>query len=1099
MNCLHLCRNLLIISCLVSITTSASSDEKPLRIWGGNHGWAGWTSAGSGWETTKRERFGNPHLDTAHVESSETGTGTWRSPVFTISGQMIRFIVGGWSGIGGDSGSAFRLCDAADGSVLRASNPPQKNDFTTIEWYTRDIFGKPVYFEALDNCSDPGYAWLALADVREISLGKPKNPRNYALITSAANSFGIWGILTHDAVNRPTDSYLSSLCDGESGTGSIKSPAFTVNVPSIKMKLRGWDGVRGDAGRNRIELLDESTGELLTTVKMPLSDLPVDVSIDTSAFIGRKVCLKFEDNNMETSFAWMGVDAIDAGPDLRVEFNAASDLKGWRTDLVPASVIEQFGIPFYTNLKQISDGEIKLGIKAERLLLLGMNPPDSRWCWVGDSFGEIQVQYADGKTERYPLILGESLWWGKRFFTYPEPFTNFPNARMAFKDTLRLYPQKPVQNGMYIASINLRKDSIVEKINIISDPKSGNASYVYGISAELADKASADGFTTATSGITPRDLNGFLSAKSLRLVGTDAVSAKQKIDSLRNIMYCTEESFSKEFPVTIPAGYKGPRITFKGDSMADLVTNIFNFNADDMTKKVTSDGIYHTSTKGAAWYGYEGFGCFTMNEAQTTRMYAGVYFYEAWTRDLGRTLNELIALGYLGKAKLCADWCFKMARVWEEGNTPNLLLNGKRLPRHICRILQMPGTGVGEGCFENDGHGLTSLFIYNLWRKLPNQDEWLRPRWRDVKGLGDWVVWQLEHKDLSKATDVLWSDSEGSGWNVTTGYSVYCDLAQVEALRGLTIMAESIGEKSTADKWRKTADALLVGINKEYIENDPKYGETWTKKFAGFGISSTLGPIILPTDRIGFDFGSNYPEWNKYNIAAYQRVKDGFNLNAFGYGQGFIIQSALLLDKMQDADELIRLAARAVYNPTHRPYIVPENVIVNSDKTVFSRAGDIGNGVQQAEILKAIRIMAGIDDNIPPAFRIMPRIPESWRGITVESMPVLIQSGDTLTISKISYDYTLTSTGASLKLTSDKPLPETSVRLGPVTPLRQQPNDDGLESNIQYEIVNPQYHKPDIKINGIESSGWITESGDSTWVWIKLPAGEKTYVVEMKM
>lgn len=1090
---------MILLAIIASVTSLPGCAEKSIQTWGGTHGWKGWTSTGSGWETTKRERPGDPHPGTLHAESSETGTGAWRSPVFTISGELVRFTACGWNGLAGGAGSAFRLCSASDSSVLKSTNPPQQNDFTTYEWYTKDILGKQVYFEAVDNCPDAGYAWLALADIREISLGKPVNPRRYALISSTFSSFGTWGILTHDAVGRPTESHLSSVRNGESGTGMIKSPAFTVNTPQIQLKLRGWDGIKGDAGKNHVELIEESSGKILASVKMPLSDLPVNVSIDTSAFIGQKVCLKFIDSNSDSTFAWMGVDAIDAGSDYRVGFNTTSDLKGWRTDSASASIFEQFGIPFFTNMKQISDEEIPLGIKAQRLLLLGMNPPDSRWCWVGDNFGDIKVQYADGKTESYPLILGESLWWGKRFFTYPEPFTNIPNARKAFRVTLNLYPQKPVQNGMYIASINLRKDSAVEKITISSNPKSGNASYIYGVSAELAKGATADGFTIESSGITPDDLNKFLAARSLRPSGSDEASAKQKIDNLRNIMYCTDASFPKVFPLTIPAGYKGPRIYFKGDSTADLVSNIFNYNVDDMTKKVTADGMYHTSTKGAAWYGYEGFGCFTLNEAQTTRMYAGVYFYEAWTRDLGRTLNELIDLGYLDKAKLCADWCLKMARVWEEGNTPNLLLNGQRLPRHICRILQMPGTGVGEGCFENDGHGLTTSFIYNLWRKLPDRDEWLRPRWRDIKGLGDWVVWQLEHKDLSKATDVLWSDSEASGWNVTTGYSVYCDLAQVEALRGLTLMAESIGQKSTAEKWRKTADDLIAGINKEYIDNDPKYGETWTRKFAGFGLSSTLGPIILPTDRLGFNFSSNYPEWNSYNIAAYQRVKDSFYLNAFGYGQGFIIQSALLLDKMQDADELIRLASRAVYNPTHRPYIVPENVTPNSDKTVFSRAGDLGNGVQQAEMVKAFRLMAGIDDKIPTSLRIMPRIPKSWRGTKVDAMPAFIESNRILTNAKVSYDYTLTSTGASMKLTSDTPLPETKIRFGPFNPLYQLPDDDTSESPIQYEAVNPQYHKPDIKIDGIKSSGWITESGDSTWIWITLPAGAKSYTVEMKL
>jgi len=145
------------------------------------------------------------------------------------------------------------------------------------------------------------------------------------------------------------------------------------------------------------------------------------------------------------------------------------------------------------------------------------------------------------------------------------------------------------------------------------------------------------------------------------------------------------------------------------------------------------------------------------------------------------------------------------------------------------------GTEVGGGCFENDGHGLTSLFIYDLWRHLPNRDEWARARWQDIQGLGDWVVWQLQHPELSKATDVLWSDSEASNWPVATGSSVYCDYACIEALYGLAEMADSIGEKADGDKWRTTADKLRAGCERNYIEDDPKYGKIWTLKNAGFG------------------------------------------------------------------------------------------------------------------------------------------------------------------------------------------------------------------------------------------------------------------------
>lgn len=1074
--------------------------EEPLRyIGGGPQGWDGWKSTGDGWKTTNQERLGNIFPKTVHFESSETGVGALRSPDFVVKGGMIRFAAGGWNGWENDSSSAFHLKNSADGKILRSVDPPQMNEFSTYEWYVRDLIGKKVYFEASDECNEAGFAWLSLSYVQEISLGKTSDDHKYALIPINKNSYGAWGILSHDAVKRPAEPYLSSLItSGESSVGIIRTPDFIVNASSIKIMAMGWDGNDGSANKNRIELVESSTQKVLSTLSPPLSDIPSPISFDTSNILGKKVFLRFVDANSDIQFAWMGIHSIDAGDNFRIRLDAASKLKGWKSNAAPEALIEQFGIPFLTNMKSAFMDEVKLGIEAKRLLLLGMNVPDDSWYWIGDKLGEISVRYRDGSIDRYPLIVGESLWWGKRFDLYQEPFTNFADARKAFKDSINLYPQKPVSNGMYIASIETKKGGIIESVAIEPNPTSMQFGKIFGITAELSDNSKLySRFSTAKGVVLDNSLLEFYSSKSLRKSNSNQDIAKNGTNTLRNIMYCTPENFPNDFAVDEVSGYTGPKISFDGDKYAKLVTNIFNHNADDMTYKVTDDGVYHTSTYDAAWYGYNGFGCFTLDENAPTRNHSGFYYDEAWTRDLGRTLLELISLGYTDKAKLCADWCLKMARIWEEGDSPDLLIDGKRLPRHIHRILQFPSTIVGAGCFENDGHGLTAMFIYNLWKRLPDRDEWLRSRWVDIKGLGDWVVWQLENKDISRATDVLWSDSEGSGWNITTGYSIYCDLPQIEALRGLTIMAESIGENETADKWRKVADGLKAAAEREYIEKDDKYGMTWTTKYAGFGLSSTLGPLILPSDLRGFKTESNYPEWYSYNEAAYQRIKDTFRLNAMGYGEGFIIQSALLLDKMSDAEELVKLTAKAIYNPTHRPYIVPENVAANEDNTVFCRMGDLGNGVQQAEILKAIRLMAGIDDADQTMLRIMPRIPKSWNKAVVKEMPALIGNDGEWVNSKISYDLDIKRDSAMMTINSDKELQGLSLRLGPFDPkLLKEPSDG---NNIAQANAEEAYREPEITVNGAKHNGQLIMSGDSHWIWITISEANNKYAVEVKM
>ncbi|MHB1001046.1 MAG: hypothetical protein ACYC27_17525 [Armatimonadota bacterium] len=1075
-----------IISALILLTFIAvpCSAEKTLRVLGGGEqGWQGWTSEGSGWQPTSRARMGDPTPSKAHMESSEEGTGSWKSPVFTVQGQMIRFTACGWDRRSVDDGSAFRLCLAENGQVLRSTPPPQSNDFTVFEWYVRDLQGKKVYFEAADRFSDFGYAWLGLARVEEIELGRPKQSRTYAAIPADSGNLGAWGILTHDAVGRPTSRFLSSACEGEKGIGVIRTPAFTVKVSKILLSFRGWDSRFGGSEMNRVEVVDEGTGEILMKIAPPLSDLPQTNEIDTDGLIGRKICLRMVDDDARDTFAWMGIDKIDAGEEFRVDFANGGDITGWRSNISPIAMYEQFGIPFMTRGKSITkEGnttDISLGIDARRLFLLGMNTPDSSMYWVGDKLGEIQVAYEDGIIDRYPLTVGESLWWGKRFYTYPEPFTTMKEPRKAFIDSIKLYPQGPVQNGMYLASIDLRQGVKVKSISIIDDPKTLGTAVIFGLTAEVDKGATGGGYSLIEGGSIPDDLDAFIKSHSLRKTGDNDKRASERLNRLRNFMYCTPESFPKDFKVSIPKGYKGPQIRFDGDSWSRLMTNIFHYNADDMAQKVDPEGVYHTSTAGAAWYGYDGFGCFTIDTRQVTRNYAGFYYGEAWTRDLGRTLMELVSLGQIEKAKACADWCMKMARVWEEDQSGRLKINGTTIPRHICRIFQMPGVGVGEGCFENDGHGLTAMFIYNLWKRMPadERDDWLRTRWRDIKALGDWPGWQLTHKDISRATDVLWSDSEGSGWNASTGSSIYCDLPQIQALRGLASMAESIGQSETAKQWQSVADGLKSAGDKAFVEMDPKYGMTWTTTNAGFGDQGTMGPIILPTDLYGFDYQSNYPEWAEYNKAAYQRIKDKFHLNAMGYGEGFIIQSALLQDRMSEASELIHMTARAIYNPSHRPYIVPESVALHPDGITSARMGDLGNGVQQAEIVKAIRLMAGVDDANPSRLKIMPRILTEWNGVSVHEMPITVESGDVLRNGKLSYTFRKTQTGASFKVTSDCGLPETSVRLGAFKSLP----------------VNTR-----VTVNGTKAVCTVQQSGDSWWLSFTLPKGMSRYAVSVE-
>ncbi|HEV2319213.1 MAG TPA: hypothetical protein VGV18_05650, partial [Verrucomicrobiae bacterium] len=420
-------------------------------------------------------------------------------------------------------------------------------------------------------------------------------------------------------------------------------------------------------------------------------------------------------------------------------------------------------------------------------------------------------------------------------------------------------------------------------------------------------------------------------------------------------------------------------------------------------------------------------------------------------------------LGYTNDALRCANWALQMAHRWE--TDPRLKIKGAAVPQHFSMFVDRPD----RGSYENDGHGLTTLFIYKIWQRLPDRDEWLHEHWPDVKGLGDWILWQFDHPEISKATNgLLHTLSESSGGN---GYSVYPDCICMDALRGLAKMADSIGETGSASQWRARADKMQAAITKHYIITDPKYGRVWTLEHSGWPNKSTvLGPLIFLADFEGWAPDNEHDGWRSVNEAAYQRLVDaykpfGFYGQAMGYGQGFVSQSALLLDRMRDATTMLDWAAREIYDPRFNPFdhfIVPEGVQISSSGQFWYRIGDLGNGVQEAEIVKTLRLVIGVDDTRPDRVQFYPRMPYGWNEIAVTEYPVLCQVAGKMTLAHVSYKLKRAGKGMHLEIRADNDLGLIPMRLGPFAEL---PSVSELRVNAQ---------RP--------AKALIQHSGDSWWI-----------------
>lgn len=735
-------------------------------------------------------------------------------------------------------------------------------------------------------------------------------------------------------------------------------------------------------------------------------------------------------------------------------------------------MLYKFGVPFVETAWHAPAGgslELNVGTAAKRIFLLGMTETQRPSAWsdplsyairyfVGDNLGEIRLQYADGSTQEFPLILGESVWFGLPFEQTQDPFPSDATLRDAFTRAIRLYPAAPVDDGDYVAVIE-PKAAPLERIEIVDSPAKKGSVAIAGVTVETAPDGRIPGATPIPANAFAPEFEKFIREKPLRAQGTGEAESKQQLTELSAALYNTESEYKQPVAPRIPAGYAGPEVTFKGTVDASILQNAFYANVQDMLDKVDPDGVFHTSTRNAlAWSGDPRS---AGGEFGTYRKDVGVYYGQAWSRDLGRSLQELTELGYVDKASHTADFALRAARSWSEN--PALTYHGSPLPPHWSRVIDHPDFAQP---FENDGHGLISLFIYKLWLRMPDRDAWLRAHWSDVKAAGDWIPWQLDHPQISGAADgVLYTTGESAGGK---GFSVYPDAVCMTALEALAQMADSIGETQSAELWRSTAEKMRKAIPARYLVDDAKYGRVWTLESAGWPNKSTvLGPLIFLADYKGFAPQDDDPSWRSANEAAYQRLIDtykplGYYGWAMGYGQGFVTQAALLLDRMKDVTPMLNWAATEIYDPHINSFVTPEGEQLDPTGKYWYSTGDLGNGVQEAEIVKILRILVGVDDNEPQRVRIMPRMPIGWSEIGVEKYPVLFERDGKTQTALLQYELVRAQGRMNLRISANQELGSVAMRLGP---FEKQPQASDVEVNGKHP-----------------AEAEVARSGDSWWV-----------------
>jgi len=1052
----------------------------------------GWTTEGTAWGIVQRARIGI--MARCHAESlagGEQAVGILRSLPFTITGNTLRFLANGWDGRDGGKGvNGYFLRRADSGEALRSAAPPCSDAFSLMAGPVGDLVGQRVVFEAVDGDRGDAFAWLGLADVCQVDY--PVTTLRPVRLASATT----WAILERDGGGRRVAPYLSSLGGGERGTGVIRSPRFVVQTDVLHFDLCGHDGEGGDQRANFAALGDPRTGESLRQTLAPGRDAMTPWQWDTRDLMGREVIFEVHDGVSADGFAWIGVNHIDAGPALRVTFMRGPLPPGWQAQQTagPCYVVA-CGVPFLAlpaDQSVVSTGgstEVKCGFRARRIFLLGMintwdhgspvwgMPGDySDRLFIGDCIGDLRIEYTDGRCDTVPLRLGHTAWW---FADYvgngsTEPFSSDPTARATLERALDIYPTGAGGGHAYLCAVRPR-DKTVARLLFVDNPKKQGAPAITAVTMDADAVSSLLGPAMGAPAPSQHERH-WLAQHTVSADKPETTLTRARLNALRRLLYASSQDLPPHVPLDVPPGFRGPRLRFAGTPTAALMTNIYYHSAQDMDDKVDRDGTFHTSTKGApSWGGYQGIG--TWNPHQ------GAYYDHAWSRDLGRVLQELTELGYESDSEACARWCDRWL-LWFPQQFPRISVRDKPAPGHWVRIInhpewtQTPGMPPGFGNLENDGHGLIMLFQYHAWLHGGRRPADVLSNWPSIREAAEYICWLLDNPDLSRAhDDVLFSDSEGGNLRA----SIYCDMPCWLGLKAYAEMALAAGKQDDASRWRQYANRLRQGIGRYYPTRPSTHEDVWDPDKAAvwpFG-HSVLAPVLIWPDYYGLDISSMPADWLARSRRTLQRqlarcLPDHASAVAMGYGQCFITQAALLLDEMSHASRCIERLAQFTYYPRRKPYIVPEGCEVDPSGRWWHRTGDLGNGVQEGEAIKCARLILGIDDTQPAGTLFVPRLPPGWREAQAEGYPVMTSDGDGVVQRRVAFRFRRDRGRDRLEINADGPLASVRVRLGPYPAATRAVT---------------------VAINGRRQRVRTFRSGDSAWAWINGLRGARRFTI----
>lgn len=680
--------------------------------------------------------------------------------------------------------------------------------------------------------------------------------------------------------------------------------------------------------------------------------------------------------------------------------------------------------------------QISLNGKISILFFLGMvtNKPESSEWWgqneryyanhqrvfLGDRIGRINVIYKDKTMETIPLIFGVNIWNYELFSDiksheknlntyhgpYREPFESSMSAAKILSDSLILMENNAEKKMKYVFGVEL-KNKELEGVYFV---KESYKECLFCISA--------------VTGL----MHGSQIESHWKYVSREFFSKQKYIKSLDKLsrrLYQYLDDIPDIIDTDIPNNYYGPIIKFTGNKFASINTNIYYHNIIDMAEhKVDRTGMPHTSSKWAPSYGlYIGFGTYKRNAAS--------YHSHIWSRDVGRILIELTKFGYNNDTKKSAQILHKYLY---DKSTKYDIPNWKRIAN--ASELDINALDFASGK-ENDGHASIMLFIYNLYQSGTIDKSWVIKNLDPFIDAVGWIEWQIRNPEKSNFDKTLYSESEAST-QIYGGYDLFSNVLVYYALKAYERIFNEAGIFESESKCRELSEVLKKGIYECFTTEHPIFGtifidsldDCWTYEYKRFALLFICSDIFS-YDPISFDSKMYRIASNTY-LAQRLDYYSPSSGRQMGYGQGYLTQIAILLDEYDDFSSCMDWVASFCYHHTDNNYIVPEGVIKHPSNRFWFRNGDLGNAVQQGEIIKCMRLIIGLDDlDLSKGLNVIPRIPKNWSCIFVEDYPINCKDDNNHIQMLVSMKYERINKGFRFAFNSQKPLFINSIRVGP--------------------------------------------------------------------